>query len=230
MAASQGKALLNEFSYGKLARVFTKTAKTRVIFSQSLCKITADNRSLPDKYKFGVKDSLSGINKAQSEVSDGLPATHKMPSEPSDGFTAFNKMPSETSDGLPATNKILSEVSDTLPAIDGMPSETSDAFTAIDKALSEPFDTFIATYRMPSEASDGFAATNDILSEVSDTSTASEKYKFSPNLSSSAFKRNEEVGGLKTQRSFYERNPDTSAHKHEQRGALPVRLEHGRAR
>ena len=172
----------------KLARAFTKTAKTRVIFPQRPCKITTDNRSLPDKYKFGAKNFLPATDKVMSEASDTSTAFNKVPSEASDGFTAFNKIASEASDALPATNKVPSEVSDALPAFNKVLSETSDGFAAFNK--------------MPSEAFDGFATTNDILSEVSDTSTASEKYKFSPNLSSSAFKRNEEVGGLKTQRSF----------------------------
>ena len=151
VAASQGKALLTEFSYGKLARVFTKTAKTRVIFFQSLCKITADNRSLPDKYKFGVKNSLSGINKAQSEASDDLPA--------------FNKMQSETSDGLPATNEMLSEASDALPATNKMPSEVSDTPTAFNNILSETSDMVSSLYKFQKTAFDG------VLSRSGDAAT-----------------------------------------------------------
>ena len=179
VAASQGKALLTEFSYGKLARVFTKTAKTRVIFFQSLCKITADNRSLPDKYKFGVKNSLSGINKAQSEASDdlpafnkmqsktsdALPATNKMPSETSDTFTATNKMQSETSDGFVETNEMLSEASDALPATNKMPSEVSDVSTTINSILSETSDIISSLYKFPKTAFDG------VLSRSGDAAT-----------------------------------------------------------
>ncbi|MBD5435183.1 MAG: hypothetical protein HDR36_01485 [Treponema sp.] len=165
MAVSQGKALLNEFSYGKLASVFTKTAKTRVIFFQSLCKITADNRSLPDKYKFGVKNSLSGINKAQSEASDDLPAFNKMQSETSDALPATNKMPSESSDTFTATNEMLSEASDALPATNKMPSEVSDVSTTINSILSETSDIISSLYKFPKTAFDG------VLSRSGDAAT-----------------------------------------------------------
>ena len=98
----------------KLARAFTKTAKTRVIFPQKNRKIAIDNRSLLDKYKFGAQNSLSVINKMQSDASDDFTATDKVLSEPSDTFTATDKAQSEASDTSTATNNILSETSDSL--------------------------------------------------------------------------------------------------------------------
>ncbi len=172
--------LLTEFSYGKLARVFVKAAKTRVIFLQRPRKIAIDNRTLLDKYKFGAKNSLSGINKMQSEVSDGFTATDKAQSETSDGFTAFNKMPSEASAGFTAFNKALSEASDTSTAFNKTLSEVSDGFTAFNKMLSEVSDTPTAFNKMPSETSDGFTETNKMPSETSDGFTAFNKVLSEP--------------------------------------------------
>lgn len=100
-------------------------------------KIAINNRSLLDKYKFGAKNSLSGINKAQSETSDGFTAFNKMPSETSDGFTATDKAQSETSDTSTAFNKMLSEPSDTSTATNNILSETSDSLADSHKHESE---------------------------------------------------------------------------------------------
>ena len=162
----------------KLVRAFTKTAKTRVISPQKPCKITTDNLSLPDKYKFGAKNSLSVINKMQSKASAGFTATDKAQSEVSDTPTAFNKMQSEVSDTPTAFNK--------------MQSEASDGFTAFNKVLSEVSDGFTATDKAQSEASDTFTATNNILSETSDSLADSHKHESEGQENKSPVKGNKE--------------------------------------
>ncbi|MBD5432800.1 MAG: hypothetical protein HDR35_10615 [Treponema sp.] len=95
--------------------------KNSCYFPQSPRKITIDNRSLLNKYKFSGQNSFAQFGKMLSEVSDGFAQFWKMLSETSDASAQFGKMSSEASDGF--------------AQFGNMPSEPSDSFTQVGKYI-----------------------------------------------------------------------------------------------
>ena len=108
-------------------------------------KITIDNLSLPDKYKFGAKNSLPAIDGVPSEASDASAQFWKMPSETSDAPAQFGIMQSEPSDTSAQFGKVSSEVSDAPAQFWKMLSEASDSFTTIETCSFYSVDSYFGT-------------------------------------------------------------------------------------